>query len=70
MDGVPPLYEQSTRGAASLEGLISLLTAGAAPLINVEKWFENVRYSLNEISQDVKPPGETGSTKSRQRGLH
>lgn len=31
---------------------------------------KNVRYSLNEISQDVKTPAEAGSTKSRQKGLH
>lgn len=70
------LYEQRTTGATGLEGLISLLTVGAAQLITLRNGLpkkrkkKNVRYSLNEISQDVKPPAGLAALNQDRKGLH
>lgn len=61
-------------GATGLEGFISSLTAGAAQLIMLrngsqKKKKRNVRYSLNEISQDVKTPAGLAALNQDRRGF-
>lgn len=60
-------------GATGLEGFISLLTAGAAQLImlrnGLQKKKNHVRYSLNEISQDVKTAAGLAALNQDRRGF-